>query len=73
MRHSKPISTPLTSPCKLSNDDSPKTQRQTSEMKDVPYKKMLRCITYLVRCTRPDICFTAGFLSRCMANLGPKH
>ena len=73
MLHSKPISTPLTSPCKLSNDDSPKNEREISEMKDVPYKQILGCIRYLVSCTRPDICFAAGFLSRFMANPRPKH
>ena len=73
MLHSKPISTPLTSPCKLSNDDSPKNEREISEMKDVPYKQILGCIRYLVSCTRLDICFAAGFLSRFMANPGPKH
>ena len=42
--HSKPISTPLTSPCKLSNDDSPKVEREIDEMKDVAYKQTLGCI-----------------------------
>ena len=44
MLHSKPISTPLTSPCKLSNDDSPKVEREIDEMKDVAYKQTLGCI-----------------------------
>ena len=73
MLHNKPISTPLTSPCKLSNDDSPKIEREISEMKDVPYKQIHKCIRYLERCTRPYICFAVGFVSRFMANPRPKH
>ena len=67
MFYSKPISTPLTFPCKLSKDDS-------SKMKDVPYKTILRCITYLVSCTHLNICFITGFRSRFMpANPRPKN
>ena len=73
MLHCKPINTPMTAPCKLSLDDSPKNDRERSEMEVVPYKQVLGCIRYLVSCTRPDICFAAGFLSRFMANPGPKH
>ena len=40
MLHTKPITT-LTSPCKLSNDDSPKNKREISEMRDVPYRHII--------------------------------
>ena len=62
MRHIKPIITPLTSPCKLSNDDSPKKKQEISKMNDVSCKQIVRCIRYLVTCTHLDF-FFIGFLS----------
>ena len=73
MLHCKPISTPLTTTCRLSLDDAPKTTKESLEMENVPYKQVIGCIRYLVSCTRPDICFSVGLLSRFMLNPGPKH
>ena len=73
MLHCKPISTPMSTPCKLSIEDAPRTIKERDEMLNVPYKQILGCIRYLVSCTRPDLCFTAGILSRFMQDPGPKH
>ncbi|KAH7372714.1 hypothetical protein KP509_17G017500 [Ceratopteris richardii] len=38
-----------------------------------PYAHILGSIRYLASCTRPDICFTANFLSCFMKNLAHHH
>ena len=63
MLHCKPISTPMSTPCKLSIEDAPRTIKERDEMLNVPYKQILGCIRYLVSCTRPDLCFTTGIVS----------
>ena len=73
MLHCKSISTPMSTPCKLSIEDAPRTIKERDEMLNVPYKQILGCIRYLVSWTRPDLCFTTGILSRFMQDLGPKH
>ena len=37
-------------------------------MASLPYRQILRSVRYLVSCTRPDLSFCAGFLSRFMKN-----
>ena len=68
-----PISTPLTVPCKLSSEDSPHTTEETYFMKNIPYRQVLGSIRYLVSCTRPDLSFATGYLSRFMENPGVNH
>ena len=66
MSDCKPIATPMTVPCKLSSNDSPKTVEEEKLMKTLPYRQILGSIRYLVSCTRPDLSYSAGFLSRFM-------
>ena len=73
MKDCKPIQTPMTIPCKLSTDDYPKTSVEEEIMATVPYRQILGSIRYLVSCTRPDLSFCAGFLSRFMQNPGMEH
>ena len=42
-------------------------------MATLPYRQILGSIRYLVSCTRPDLSFCAGFLSRFMQNPGMEH
>ena len=69
----KPISTPMTVPCKLSTNDSPMSIEEEHIMKTLPYRQILGSIRYLVSCTRPDLSYCAGFLSRFMQNPGLAH
>ena len=49
MFHCKPISTQLTTTCKLSRvEDAPKTTEESFQMENVPYKQVMRCIRHLV-------------------------
>ena len=68
-----PISTPLTVPCKLSSRHSPQNDEEACVMKNIPYRQVLGSLRYLVSCTRPDLSFSTGFLSRFMGKLGLNH
>ena len=63
-----PIQTPMAVPCKLSSNDSPQTIMDEKIMASLPYRQILGSVRYLVSCTRPDLSFCAGFLSRFMQN-----
>ena len=73
MADCKPIQTPMTVPCKLSSNDSPQTIMDEKIMASLPYRQILGSVRYLVSCTRPDLSFCAGFLSRFMQNPGIPH
>mgnify|MGYP000385546506 FL=1 len=73
MSECKPIATPMTVPCKLSTNDSPKTEEEEKLVQTLPYRQILGSIRYLVSCTRPDLSYSAGFLSRFMQNPGIAH
>ena len=49
---------------KLSRDDCPKTSEEREHMKDVPYASAVGSLMYAMLCTRPDICFVVGMVSR---------
>lgn len=42
-------------------------------MASIPYRQVLGSLRYLVTCTRPDLCFITGLLSRFMQNPGAQH
>ena len=42
-------------------------------MQLVPYASAMGSLIYAMLCTRLDICFEVGMVSRYQSNLGPKH
>ncbi|KAL2524270.1 cysteine-rich RLK (RECEPTOR-like protein kinase) 8 [Abeliophyllum distichum] len=42
-------------------------------MKQVPYASAVGSLVYAMLCTRPDICYTVGIVSRYQSNPGPEH
>ena len=42
-------------------------------MEGIPYVSAVVSLMYAMLCTRPDICFTVGIVSRFQSNPGPKH
>jgi len=42
-------------------------------MKEVPYASAVGSLMYAMLCTRPDICFAVGMVSRYRSNLGREH
>ena len=57
----------------LSKDQCPKTLDEIEKMKAVPYASTLGSLTYAMLCTRPDICFVVGMVSRYQSNPGQEH
>ena len=42
-------------------------------MRQVPYASTIGSLMYVMLCTRPDICYSVGMVSRYQSNLGLKH
>ena len=57
----------------LSNDQCPKTPEEMAEMQKVPYASAVGSLIYDMLCTRPDICYTVGIVSRFQSNPGLEH
>lgn len=53
--------------------DTPKSQKDIDDMKDVPYASAISSLMYAMVCTRLDIPQPVGVLSRFMVNLGRLH
>ncbi|KAL9168477.1 hypothetical protein ABFS82_04G017700 [Erythranthe guttata] len=73
MQSAKPVSVPLAAHFVLSREQSPKTEPEMSEMKNVPYANAIGSVMYLMVSTRPDIAYSVSFLSRYMSNPGLPH
>jgi len=73
MHYSKPVDIPAKKCLALSLDQCPKTDQEEEKMKDVPYASVVGCLMYAMLCTRLDICFAVGLVSRYQSNLGPTH
>ena len=42
-------------------------------MQSVPYASLMGSHVYVMLCTRSNICFVVGMVSRYQSNLGPDH
>ena len=42
-------------------------------MLSIPYASIVGSLMYVMLCTRPDICFKVGMVSRYQSNLGLEH
>ena len=42
-------------------------------MRQVPYASTIGSLMYVMLCTRPDICYSVGMISRYQSNPGLKH
>ena len=57
----------------LSKDMSPKTSEEVDSMRKIPYASAVGSLMYAMLCTRLDICYSVGIVSRYQSNLGMKH
>ena len=57
----------------LSLDDCPKTVEEKQHMSKVPYASAVGSLMYAMLCTRPDICYAVGMVSRYQSNPGLRH
>ena len=66
-------STPLAAHFKLSADQCPVDEVGKGQMSKIPYNNAVGSLMYLMVCTRPDIAYALGKVSRYMANPGKVH
>ena len=57
----------------LSDDQKPKTLEEENVMRQIPYASAVGSLMYAMLCTKPDICYLVGMVSRYQSNPGPKH
>ena len=57
----------------LSKEKCPKTQKERSRIEGIPYTSVVGSLMNAMLCTRLDICFAVGMVSRYQSNPGPEH
>ena len=72
MKDAKYVS-PLAGHHKLNSKQCPTSKKEKEEMRKVPYQSTLGSLMYAMVCTRPDIAYVVGVVSRFMTNLGKAH
>ena len=70
MQDSKLMDTPVEKSLSLSLDMCPKTSEEKEKMSRVPYASAVGSLMYAMMCTRPDICYAVGLISRFQSNPG---
>lgn len=73
MDKAKVVSTPLASHFKLSTAHSPSTTKEKEDMQKVPYASAVGSLMYAMVCTRPDIAYAVGAVSRFLSKPGKEH
>ena len=57
----------------LSKEECPKTPQEEEDMRRIPYALAIGSLMYAMLCTRPDICYAVGIVSRYQSNPGMGH
>ena len=57
----------------MSDDQRPKTSKEEKMMRQIPYALAVGSLMYAMLCTRLDICYLVGMVSRYQSNPRPKH
>ncbi|KAL0407607.1 UNVERIFIED_CONTAM: Retrovirus-related Pol polyprotein from transposon TNT 1-94 [Sesamum radiatum] len=73
MHNANPVDTPMDKSCVLSKELYPKTEEEKKRMTKIPYASAVGSLMYAMMCTRPDLCFVVGMVSRYQSNPGPDH
>ncbi|KAL5577479.1 hypothetical protein UlMin_019178 [Ulmus minor] len=73
MENSKKGQLPFRYGIYLSKEQCPKTPKEEENMRRIPYASAVGSLMYAMLCTRPDICFAVGMVSRYQSNPGPEH
>ncbi|KAK1560777.1 hypothetical protein Q3G72_030819 [Acer saccharum] len=73
MQDSKKGMLPFRHGIKLSKEQVPKNEHEEQFMSRVPYASAVGSLMYAMLCTRPDICFAVGIVSRFQSKPGPDH
>ena len=64
MINCNPIETQIAKGEGLTLQMCPQTSDEKSEMEGVPYSSAIGSLMYAMMCTRPDICYAVGLVSR---------
>lgn len=73
MNNAKPVGTPFAGHFKLSSKQCPSSEKEKNEMKSFPYSSAVGSLMYVMVCTRPDIAYAVGMVSRFLSNPGKEH
>ena len=73
MSKGKVVSSPLTSHFKLSSRHNPSIDKEKEDMRRVLYASTVGSLMYDMVCTRPDIAYAVGVVSRFLSNPGKLH
>jgi len=73
IQDSKPMDTPVDKLLSLSCDMCPKTLEEKKKMSRIPYASAIGSLMYAMMCTRLDICYVVGLVSRYQSNPSQKH
>ncbi|KAL0559360.1 hypothetical protein IC582_003969 [Cucumis melo] len=57
----------------LSKEQCPKTPQEVEDMSNIPYASAIGSLMYAMLCTRPDICYSVGIVSRYQSNPRRDH
>ena len=73
MKNSKRGLLPFRHGVHLSKEQSPKTPEEKELMSKKPYASVVGSLMYAMLCTRPDICYEVGVVSRYQSDPGVEH
>ena len=73
MEDAKPLLIPINPGHNLMKSQSPSSQQDVEEMKNIPYHDAVGSLMYAVVRTWPDIAYAMSYLARFMANPGRTH
>ena len=73
MSNAKPVSSPPGAHFKPSVKQSPSNEKDAEHMRRVPYASAVGSLMYAMVCTRPDIAYAVGVVSRFLSNPGKEH
>ncbi|WVY90442.1 hypothetical protein V8G54_035956 [Vigna mungo] len=73
MHNAKSARVPIAGHFKLSKSQCPKNEEEKEEMSKVPYSSAVGSLMYAMVCTRPDIGYAVGVVSRFLSNPGKEH
>ncbi|RVW26208.1 Retrovirus-related Pol polyprotein from transposon TNT 1-94 [Vitis vinifera] len=73
MSKAKVVSSPLANHFKLSSRHNPSIDKEKEDMRKVLYASIVGSLMYVMVCTRPDIAYAVGVVSRFLSNPGRLH
>jgi ATP-binding cassette subfamily B (MDR/TAP) protein 1 len=73
MKDARSVTSPLAGHHKLSSEQCPSSKEEKEEMSRVPYQSTVGSLMYAMVCTRPNIAYVVGVVSRFMTNLTKSH